>query len=184
MTVDAIKGAVLLFLVVIVQVAIVSAYRPLGGSADLVLVTLLALALLRGSIFGAIGGFAAGFLLDSAHLATLGVTSLLLTIGGFLIGRYGETTARDRFHAPFTSVGVVTILYALGTLALRFVLGNPAPIDRVFTELPAVFLWNLVLTMPVYAVCRRLFPPIDPGHRIHDVRLIGVSQTAPRGGGG
>jgi rod shape-determining protein MreD len=183
MTLDALKAAVLLFLVVVVQVSIVSAYHPLGGSADLVLVTLLALALLRGSIFGAIAGFAAGFLLDSAHLSTLGVTSLLLTVGGFLIGRYGETTARDRFHAPFTSVGVVTILYAFGTLALRFVLGDPAPLSRAITELPAVFVWNLVLTMPVYAVCRWLFPPIDPGHRIHDVRLIGVSQTAPSGGG-
>ena len=57
---------------------------------------------------------ATGLLLDTATLGTLGVTSLLLTVGGFWIGRYGETTARDRFHAPFLSVAVVTGLYAFG----------------------------------------------------------------------
>ena len=58
---------------------------------------------------------------------TLGVTSLLLTVGGFWIGRYGETTARDRFHAPFVSVAVVTVLYAFGQVLLEFMLGEPAP---------------------------------------------------------
>ena len=72
------------------------------------LVALLSIALLRGSVFGAVAGFGAGLLLDTATLGTLGFTSLLLTIAGFWIGRYGETTARDRFHAPFVSVAVVT----------------------------------------------------------------------------
>ena len=42
-----------------------------------------------------------GLLIDIANLGTLGFTSLLLTLAGFWTGRYGETTARDRFHAPF-----------------------------------------------------------------------------------
>ena len=70
---------------------------------------------------------APGLLIDTANLDTLGFTSLLLTLAGFWTGRYGETTARDRFHAPFLSVAVITVLYALGTLALNFVLGEPAP---------------------------------------------------------
>ena len=57
---------------------------------------------------------ATGLLLDTATLGTLGFTSLLLTVAGFWIGRYGETTARDRFHAPYLSVAVVTVLYAYG----------------------------------------------------------------------
>ena len=96
------------------QVSVLSAYTPLGGSADLVLVTLVSIALLRGSVFGAAAGFGAGLLLDIAHLETLGFTSLLLTVAGFWIGRYGETTARDRFHAPYVSVAVVTVLLAFG----------------------------------------------------------------------
>ena len=142
------------------------------------LVSLLALALLRGSLFGAIAGFGAGLLIDTANLGTLGFTSLLLTLAGFWIGRYGETTARDRFHAPFTSVGVVTILYAFGSLVLRFVLGDTAPAGAVLSALPATLLLNLVLTLPVYALVRRLFPPFELSDRIHQVRLLADRDRA------
>jgi rod shape-determining protein MreD len=169
---DVPKAAVLLFVAVLLQVSVLSAYGPLGGHADIVLVALLAIALLRGSIFGAVAGFAAGLLIDTANLDTLGFTSLLLTIGGFWIGRYGETTARDRFHAPYLSVGVVTIVYACGALVLRFVLGDPAPAGDVFSGLPAAVLLNLILTLPTYALVRRIFPPTGMSDRVHEVRLL------------
>ena len=173
MIVDSLKAAVVVFVVVVVQASVLSAYSPLGGRADIVLVTLLAFTLLRGSVFGATAGFGAGLMLDTANLGTLGFTSLLLTLAGFWIGRYGETTARDRFHAPFTSVAVVTVLYALGALALRFVLGDSAPAGAVLATLPASLLLNLVLTWPVYALARRLFPAVDIFDRAHQVRLLG-----------
>jgi cell shape-determining protein MreD len=111
-------------------------------------------------------------LLDVANLGTLGFTSLLLTVAGFWIGRYGETTARDRFHAPYVSVLVVTVLYAFGALALRFMLGEAVPAHAVIAALPAGILWNLILTLPVYGLVRRLFPPTGLSDRIHEVRLL------------
>ena len=170
---DPLKAAVLVFVAAIAQVSILSAYAPLGGTADLVLVTLVAVALLRGSLFGATAGFTAGLLIDTANLDTLGFTSLLLTLAGFWIGRYGETTARDRFHAPYISVAVVTVLYALGSLALRFVLGDSAPAGQALAALPASLLLNLILTLPVYALVGRLFPAGERDDRVHEVRLLG-----------
>ena len=170
---DAVKAAVLLFLAVLVQVSILGGYSPLGGSPDVLLVVLLSIALLRGSIFGAIAGFGAGFLVDIANLGTLGFTSLLLTVAGFWIGRYGETTAHDRFHAPYLSVLVVTVLYAFGALVLRFVLGNAVPAHEVVASRPAEVLWNLLLTWPLYGLVRRLFPPSEMSDRAYEVRLLG-----------
>jgi rod shape-determining protein MreD len=170
---DAAKAAVLLFLAVIVQVSILGGYAPLGGTPDLLLVILLSIALLRGSVFGALAGFGAGLLLDTANLGTLGFTSLLLTVAGFWIGRYGETTAHDRFHAPYLSVTVVTVLFAFGALALRFFLGNAVPAHHVLAGVPAEILWNLLLTLPAYALVRRLFPPVGPGDRAYQVQLLG-----------
>ena len=167
------KAAALLFLAVLVQVSILGGYTPLGGSADLLLVVLLSIALLRGSVFGAVAGFGAGFLVDVANLGTLGFTSLLLTVAGFWIGRYGETTAHDRFHAPYLSVLVVTALYAFGALALRFMLGDAVPAHAVVEALPAEVLWNLLLTWPVYGLVRRLFPPPEVSDRAYEVRLLG-----------
>ncbi len=173
MTFDAIKAAVLLFIAVLVQVSILAFYSPLGGTADLVLVCLIAVALLRGSVFGALAGFAAGLLIDTANLGTLGFTSLLLTLAGFWTGRYGETTAQDKAHAPFTSIAVITILYSFGTLALNFVIGQPSPAGSYLSGLPATVLLNLLLTWPVYVFARRLFSPLDGLDRVHEVRLLG-----------
>jgi rod shape-determining protein MreD len=169
---DVPKAALLLFVAVLAQISLLSAYSPFGGRADVVLVVLLSIALLRGSIFAAVAGFSAGLLIDTANLGTLGFTSLLLTVGGFWIGRYGETTARDRFHAPYLSVGVVTALYAFCALALHFVLGEPAPAGVVLSGLPATILLNLILTLPVYALARRIFPPGAGAERVHEVRLL------------
>jgi rod shape-determining protein MreD len=169
---DGVKAAVVLFVAALLQLAVLSEYAAFR-TASIVLVALLSVALLRGSIFGAVAGFGTGLMLDSATLGTLGVTSLLLTVFGFWIGRYGETTARDRFHAPFLSVAVVTVLFAVGQLMLQFVLGEAAPAGDVVNSLPLALLVNLLLTLPVYALVRRLFPPLELGDRVREVRLLG-----------
>jgi rod shape-determining protein MreD len=169
---DGIKAAVLLFVAALLQLSVITQYPPFRTSS-IVLVVLLSIALLRGSVFGAIAGFGVGLLLDIATLGTLGVTALLFTVAGFWIGRYGETTARDRFHAPYLSVAVVTILFAFGELVLQFVLGEPAPAGLVLHGLPLGLLLNLIMTLPVYALVRRLFPPLELGDRVREVRLLG-----------
>jgi rod shape-determining protein MreD len=152
------KAAVLLFFFVVVQVTIVSSLGVFGGAPDLVLVTLAAIALLNGAIFGSVAGFWAGLLLDVARLGTLGFTSLLLTLAGFWIGRYGETTARDRSQAIFIAVAVVTVLYAVSSLTLHFMLGDPTSARVTLVDaLPAEVLLNLILTVPVFRLCRMLF---------------------------
>lgn len=171
--VDAAKAAALLFIVVVVQVSVLSSLELLGGRPDLVLVTVVAVALLRGPVFGAAGGFAAGLLLDTATLGTLGVSSLLLTLAGYWVGRFGETTGRDRSHAPFVSIAAVTVLFALASLVLHFMLGSRPSARLVLVEaLPPTVLLNLLLTAPVYAACRRLMREPDRA-ALGEVRLLG-----------
>jgi rod shape-determining protein MreD len=168
------KAAVLVFVASILQVTIFSGVEILGGTPDLVLVTLVAIALLRGSIYGASAGFAAGLLVDTANLGTLGVTSLLLTLAGYWIGRYGETTGRDRAHAPFVSVAVATVLVQLGALILHYMLGDTVSAQRVLLEaLPPKVALNLLLTLPVYALARRLFALASQPEGATEVRLLG-----------
>ena len=172
MTFDVLKGGALLFVAAIAQSSIVGSIELLGGSPDLLLVVVVAISLLRGAIFGAAAGFAAGLILDTANLARLGETSLLLTGAGYWTGRYGETTGRDRSHAPLLSVAVVTALYTLGALALHVVVGDPVDAAAVLGDalLPSILL-NLLLTFPVYAVVKRVLGP--PEWRAAEVRLLG-----------
>jgi len=171
--VDGLKAAVILFVAAILQVSIFTQVHILGGVPDILLVTLVAVALLCGAMIGAVGGFFAGLLVDTATLGQLGLTSLVLTVAGYWIGRYGETTGRDRGHAPFTSVAVITVLYAFGVLVVHFVLGERAPAgDVVRGLLPAIVL-NLILTAPVYALVRRVLRPLDRGDFATEVQLLG-----------
>ena len=111
-------------------------------------------------MFGAVAGFMTGLLLDTATLGTLGVTSLLLTVGGFWIGRYGETTARDRFHAPYLSrLPSSPVLYAFGQVcscsscsASRRRRASSRTACRSRCSL------NLLLTLPVYALDPQALP--------------------------
>jgi rod shape-determining protein MreD len=171
--VDGVKAAALLFLAAIMQVSIFAQVHIFGGVPDVLLVMLVAVALLRGAIVGAAGGFFAGLLVDTASLGRLGLTSLVLTIAGYWIGRYGETTGRDRAHAPFLSVAVVTILYSFGLLLVHFVLGDRAPAGAMLRGLLPAIALNLILTAPVYALVRRLLRPFDRSDLSTEVQLLG-----------
>jgi rod shape-determining protein MreD len=170
---DGVKAAILLFVAAILQVSVFSQVHVFGGVPDLLLVTLVAIALLRGSVVGAAGGFFAGLLVDTATLATLGLTSLVLTLAGYWIGRYGETTGRDRGHAPFLSIAVITILYLVGLVVVHFMLGENAPAGPIARGLLPAIAMNLVLTAPVYALVRRLLRPLDRGDYATEVQLLG-----------
>ena len=174
MTVDVLKVAAMLFVAVVLQASIANSITIFGGTPDLLLVTLVAIALLRGAIWGAAAGFAAGLLLDTATLSRLGETSLLLTIAGYWIGRYGETTGRDRAHAPFVSVAVATIVVQFGALILHYLLSDTVSAQRVLLEaLPPKVALNLLLTLPVYALTRRLLALARAPEGATEVRLLG-----------
>jgi rod shape-determining protein MreD len=174
MALDWLKAAALVFLAAILQVSVFSTIRVLHGAPDLLLVTIICVALLRGPIVGAVIGFWGGLLIDTATLGTLGVTSLLLTVAGYWIGRYGETTGRDRTHAPFVSTAVITFLYALGSLAFHYVLGDPAPARQVlWSTLFQCIALNLLLTWPVYELARLVLPTGQKRDRIERVQAVG-----------
>jgi rod shape-determining protein MreD len=168
------KSALLVFVAAILQVSVFSTVTILNGTPDLLLVAIICVALLRGPVVGAVIGFWGGLLVDTANLETLGVTSLLLTVAGYWIGRYGETTGRDRTHAPFVSVAVITLLYAIGSLAFRFVLGDPAPARTVlWSTLFQGIALNLILTWPVYALARFVLPSFDRRGRVERIHAVG-----------
>ena len=113
MIADAVKAGVLLLFAALVQVSIASTIEVAEGHPNLVLVLVVALALLRGPIFGACAGFWAGLVLDVASLGTLGLTSLLLTLAGHFSGRFGEATSRSsaRGANPFPRASAAAVRF-------------------------------------------------------------------------
>ena len=166
------RTALIVFVVAILQVSAFSSISIAGASPDVLLVTLVAIGLLRGAIAGAVIGFAAGLLVDVATLGTLGVTALLLTLAGFWAGRYGETTGRGRPHAPLVAVLAATVLVDVGGYVLDSLLGGPVLMREVLLSLPAALVLNGLLAYPVFALTRRLVGATERVERAREVELV------------
>jgi len=139
----------------LLQAVIVSSLVVGGGSPDLLLLVVISLGLLRGSIPGAVAGFAGGLVVDLLTLDTLGVTSLVLTLAGFWAGRYGETTARGRRLPPLLAAAVLTILAGVFALVLHYMLGYELDARQaLLTALPPAVVANVLLALPVHALVR------------------------------
>jgi rod shape-determining protein MreD len=166
---DAVKAAVLLLLVAPFPVSVLSSLEVAEGHPDAILVLVVAIALLRGPVFGSLAGFWAGLAIDVATLAEpLGLSSLLLTLVGYWSGRLGEVTSRSSAHVPLLAVALATIGYGLGSLIIRFMLGTAIPASQFFAAvlLPTLAL-NILLAYPLYVLVRRLLhPPVHGGREV------------------
>jgi rod shape-determining protein MreD len=170
---NGVRTALLVFVAALLQASVFSSVVIAGGAPDVLLVTLISIALLRGSVPGAAAGFAGGLIVDVATLGTLGVNALLLTVAGYWAGRYGETTGRDRLHAPLLSIVVITLLVGVGAYALYFLLGEDVSARHalVTTLLPSLGL-NLIVGGPIYGLCRWVLKPAVPPIRAQEVEVV------------
>ena len=160
----ALRTFAVVFVAALLQVVIVSSLIVAGGAPDLLLVVVVALALLRGSVPGALLGFTGGLVVDVVTLGTMGVSSLILTLAGFWAGRYAETTGRDRRLAPLIAVGTITVLAAAFGYFLYYLLDeNVVASHALIGALAPAFVLNLALALPVYALVRRI---VGESHRV------------------
>jgi rod shape-determining protein MreD len=170
------SGAVagVVFVAAILQAALFSSLDVFGGTADVLLLVLIGVALPRGAVTGAVAGFFGGMLIDVLTLDTLGVSALLYALAGYWTGRYGETTGRDRAHAPLLAVLVVTILVAYAGFGLHFLLGDDVSARRALLEtlVPGLGL-NLLLAAPVFALCRAVLRRVSSPDRVTQVGFSG-----------
>jgi rod shape-determining protein MreD len=149
------RVSALVFVAAMLQAVLVSSLVIGGGAPDLLLVSVVSLGLLRGSIPGAVFGFAGGLVVDLLTLDTLGITSLVLSLAGFWAGRYAETGVRGHRTGPLLAVGVLTVLAGLFAFVLHYMLGvEVVARHALVTVLLPTLVLNLALALPVYALVR------------------------------
>ncbi|HEX4746972.1 MAG TPA: rod shape-determining protein MreD [Gaiellaceae bacterium] len=166
------RAGAAVFVAAMLQVVFVSSLVIEGGAPDLLLVAVVVLGLLRGSIPGAVLGFAGGLVVDLVTLGTLGVTSLVLTLAGFWGGRYGETTGHGRRYAPIVAVGAITLLAGAFGYVLHYLLDEEVVAGHALvTALVPAFVLNVVLALPVHALLRRV---VGEGEREEAAREVEV----------
>lgn len=165
-----IRIALIVLLAVILQVSFFSYLSLLGATPDVLSVVVISLGLLGGGVVGAVCGFAAGFLLDSVLLQTLGVSSLVLLAIGYLAGRIREGFEISSSLVPALIAGALTALGAFGFAAIQLMLGVETQVSLlVLREILVKGLLAFVLAIPLYPLLRRTLRPalVDaaPGRR-------------------
>ena len=104
---------------------------------------------------------------------TLGFTALLLTARRLLDGRYGETTGRDRAHAPLLSIAVITVLYSVARSCCATCSASTRPRAHIFAALvPTDPAQPARSPFPVHALDRG-FSAAATAEWVTEVRLLG-----------
>jgi len=151
-------SAALLLVAIVLQITVLDNIRlPFGAAPDLVLVTVVALALTGGPLEGALSGFWAGLALDIAPPAThlVGQYALVFCVVGYACGRFAGRLD-DLAWAP---IGVVALGSAAGELlyALTGIVFGDADITWTAVRhlLPASVGYDVLLSpFVLYAVTR------------------------------
>lgn len=115
-----------LFLAFLIQVTLLSRLGLPGATPDLLVVSVVAIALAMGPIQGAFAGFLAGAIIDVSPPAdtVVGVNSIVYLAIGFVTGYIIDT--RDRtVPGMIAMAGIACAAAALGTAALDAMLGSP-----------------------------------------------------------
>ena len=151
------------FVSVVVQQAAISQISIFGVSADITPLVVMSLGLLAGSLTGAVMGFGIGLFVDLVLVHTLGVTSLLYIGIGYWSGRLREL--RDPAHGlvPLACGAAATAFAGVGMAFIQFLLGVDAPVSLLLAQQIFIsVLVNTLISLPVYAVVRRILRPVLP----------------------
>jgi rod shape-determining protein MreD len=152
-----ITPVVLLVLAVLVQVSIVARIDVAGASPDLVVLVVLSVALLRGSVTGAIAGFAAGVLVEAAVGDQLGPHAIVLTVVGYACGRIGEQLVTDEHPVPpLVAAFVASLVVGWGVPIVQFLVGVDGGSGSFWGSGVVAALLDLVIVTPVYLGVRAL----------------------------
>jgi rod shape-determining protein MreD len=156
----------LLLLAVVLQVSAFSQLTFFDGHADLVVLTVAAIAYYAGSLSGCAAGFSAGLLIDLLTGATMGASSLVLTAVGYGVGRFREV--RDPSHGlmPLAVGTVATACWVVAFAAVSLMLDIGARVSPlVIRDMILTVLLNALLALPIFTGCRRILRPslaVDP----------------------
>jgi rod shape-determining protein MreD len=143
--------AAVVVVAVLLQSTVLAELRLAGVRPDLLVLTVVAVAMASGPTSGAVFGFSAGLVGDLLFDLPVGVSALVYTAVGFAVGtvRVYVTSHRPLVHLVLAGAASLASVWCCGLLLRVFDLSSWAAVTRAG---PLVALCNLLLTPFVYPV--------------------------------
>jgi rod shape-determining protein MreD len=151
----------LLWLLAVIQAAVLPHFPILGFEPQLLLLVALAWGALRGINEGMLWAFVAGFCQDLLSTMPMGLTPLafLLAVLGAILG--GQFLPTNRFFLPMLQAAVATAIFLLIRFLLLGLLGYGVNVTTAVAFAPLILLHG-VLILPVYWIMSGLLNTVQP----------------------
>jgi rod shape-determining protein MreD len=145
---------------VLLQLSFFSQVELFHVSPDILPALVVCLALLGGSLTGAVAGFSIGLFLDCLLVEALGISSLVLLGIGYLAGLYRERFEIDNALVPALLCMALTLVAELGFAAIQLLLGIDAPVSLLIVrDMVLKSVYAFFIGWPLYLLVRRLLRP-------------------------
>jgi len=132
-----------------VHLTIFSVLRIAGAAPDVMLLVAVAGGLVGGPVRGAVLGFTAGIAIDVFLRTPMGLSALVFTLVGYLVGVVSTGVLTPSWYLPVVTASIASaagvVLYAL----VGAVLGEPMVSRRLVTIVGVVAVGNAILAVPV-----------------------------------
>jgi len=145
---------------VLLQLSFFSQVELFHVSPDILPALVVCLALLGGSLTGAVAGFSIGFFVDCLLVEALGVSSLVLLGIGYVAGLYRERFEIHNSLVPALLCMGLTLAAELGFGAIQLLLGIDAPVSLLIVrDILLKSVYAFFLGWPIYLLVRRSLRP-------------------------
>jgi rod shape-determining protein MreD len=145
---------------VLLQLSFFSQVELFHVSPDILPALVVCLALLGGSLTGAVAGFSIGLFLDCLLVEALGVSSLVLLSIGYLAGLFRERFEIHNSLVPALLCMGLTLAAELGFATIQLLLGIDAPVSLLIVrDMLLKSVYAFFLGWPIYLLVRRLLRP-------------------------
>ena len=156
------RGALVLFVALVAQIAIVADLRIVGAVGDLMLLVTVAAALTGGPDRGVTYGFFAGLLFDLALDSPFGLSALTYAVVGYAVGLVCGGLFRPTGWSPLVVAAVAALVATAFYIGVGHLVGIPYPWGDLPAITAAVALWNAALVLPTMALLRWVHGPTEP----------------------
>jgi rod shape-determining protein MreD len=156
------RGALVVLVALVAQIAIVADLRVAGAVGDLMLLVTLAAALTGGPDRGVTYGFVAGLAFDLVLDSPFGLSALTYAVVGYGVGLVCAGSFRPTGWSPLAVAAVAALVATAFYTGVGHLVGTPYPWGDVPAITVAVGLWNAALVLPAMAIMRWVHGPTEP----------------------
>lgn len=145
---------------VLLQLSFFSRVELFHVSPDVLPALVVCLALLGGSLTGAVAGFSIGLFLDCLLVEALGISSLVLLGIGYLAGLFRERFEIHSSLVPALLCMGLTLMAELAYAAIQLLLGIDAPVSPLIVrDLLLKSVYAFFIGWPMFLLVRRILRP-------------------------